>query len=158
MLANLKIGYFLNHNIERCKQKDAADSFIRIYSNENNKFFYDDNVQFTRWRRLVYNATLNCVCTILGVDTGRLELFGGNETIIRRAMREVLKVAESENIHIPEDVMEFMLRADDGVYYYSPFMLVDLRKGNYIELEVICGNVVRIAKHDDIKVPTLSLF
>ncbi|QEL60830.1 hypothetical protein CJJ09_002949 [Candidozyma auris] len=109
----------------------------------------------TRWRKLVYNATLNTICSLTGVDVGRLELFGGMD-MVRTAMREVLAAAKSDGVDLPESIMEFMIRSDDG-NYYAPSMLVDIRKGNYIELEVILGNAVRIAERNGVAVPTLSL-
>lgn len=152
----LKVGYFNNPNLSAEMQKAAAARFVEIYHNGKNECVYDDDVKFTRWRKLVYNATLNSVCTLTGVDAGRLELFGGTDGIVKKAMVEVLAIAKSDGVNLPEDIMEFMLRSDDGVYY-SPSMLVDIRKGNYIECEVISGNPVRIAQKNGVDAPILTL-
>lgn len=153
---SLKVGYFDNGITEKKKQEEICKAFIEIYSNPRNNCEFDENVKYTRWRKLVYNATLNSVCALTNVDTGRLDIFGGVDEIIRVAMKEVIEIAKSDGVNIPEETMELMIRSDDGIYY-SPSMLVDVRKGNYIELEIICGNAVRIAKKNNVTAPTLSL-
>lgn len=153
---SLRVGYFLNENLSTEKQKVSCERFIGMYKNEHNECLYDEDVNYTRWRKLVYNATLNPICTLTGVDVGRLELFGGVERIVRKAMREVLEIAESDGACLPESVIDSMIRCDDGIYY-APSMLVDLRKGNYIELEVICGNALKLAEKNRISAPTLGL-
>lgn len=153
---SLAIGYFHNANFTEAAQKEAAETFVQCYHNGKNHCFYDADVNFTRWRKLVYNATLNPICAITGVDVGRLELFGANDVLVKRAMREVYAVAASDGVVLPPDVMELMLRSDDGVYY-APSMLVDIKKGNYVEVEVIVGNAVRVAKNNGIEAPLLSL-
>lgn len=152
----LEIGYFENKNLPVEAQETCAKDFVSIYHNGKNECIYDKNVNATRWRKLVYNATLNPVCTLTNVDVGRLELFGGVDSIIRLAMREVYAIAKSDGVELDESIMEAMIRSDDGVYY-SPSMLVDIRKGQYIELEVICGNPVRIAQKNGVDAPILTL-
>lgn len=127
-----------------------------MYNNEKVDCEYDSDVKFGRWRKLVYNACLNPVCALTGVDSGRLELFGGTDSIIRASMREIMKIAKSDGVTLPEDVIEFMIRSDDPIYF-KPSMLVDMEKKNFMELEVICGNPVRIAKENGVEVPNLSL-
>lgn len=150
------VGYFENENLHKCIQKEAAEWFISLYSNQFNECYYDSDTNYARWRKLVYNATLNSVCTLTGVDSGRLEMFGGYEGIIKIAMNEVVSIARADGANLPDDIIEIMLRADDGIWC-TPSMLVDSRKGNFIELEVIAGNPVRIAKTHGISAPFLTM-
>lgn len=131
-----------------------AQQFIQAYKNDHNDCLIDTHVKYTRWRKLVYNGTLNPICALTGVDVGRLELFGGMD-LVRKAMDEILAVAAADGVQLPESIKEFMIRSDDGVYYL-PSMLVDVRKGNYLEAETLCGNVVRIARKNGVTVPTLE--
>lgn len=152
----LTVGFFDNPHIPTEKLKHAALEFIRCYDNGKNSCTFDPNVNFTRWRKLVYNATLNPICSLTGVDVGRLELFGANETLVSEAMKEVYAIASSDGVEIPTEVAEIMMRSDDGVYY-SPSMLVDIKKGNYIEVEVIVGNAVRVAQKNGVSCPILTI-
>ncbi|KAM9931262.1 hypothetical protein OXX80_009079 [Metschnikowia pulcherrima] len=153
---SLKVGYFHNSNIPLELQEKAALDFVDFYKTEKNTCIYDPDVKFTRWNKLVYNATLNPICALTNVDVGRLEMFGGVDSLVRGAMKEVLAVAKADGVHLPETVMEEMIRSDDGVYY-APSMLVDIRKENYVEVEVICGNPVRIAQKYGVDVPILTI-
>lgn len=152
----LQVGYFENKNLLLDIQEKSAKDFVELYHNGKNECVYDERVKYTRWGKLVYNATLNPVCTLTNVDVGRLELFGGVDSIIRLAMREVLAIAKSDGVLLDEGIMEYMIRSDDNVYY-SPSMLVDFRKGNYMEVEVLSGNPVRIAQRNGVDAPILTL-
>ncbi|OBA20307.1 2-dehydropantoate 2-reductase [Metschnikowia bicuspidata var. bicuspidata NRRL YB-4993] len=153
---SLKIGYFPNINLPRDLQEKVAREFVGYYQTGKNTCVYDPDVKFTRWNKLVYNATLNPICALTNVDVGRLEMFGGIDTLVRGAMKEVMAVAKADGVDLPFEVMELMIRSDDGVYY-APLMLVDIRKGNYVELEVICGNPVKIAQKLCVDAPILTI-
>ncbi|GAV53495.1 hypothetical protein ZYGR_0AI07790 [Zygosaccharomyces rouxii] len=152
----LKLGYFYNSALSKDLQESSCRKFIDLYSNEKVDCEYDEDVKFSRWRKLVYNACLNPICALTGVDVGRLELFGGIDNIIRASMREIIKIAKSDGVTLPEDVIEFMIRCDDPIYF-KPSMLVDVEKQNFMEIEVICGNPLRIARENGVEVPNLSL-
>ncbi|CUS21755.1 LAQU0S03e10044g1_1 [Lachancea quebecensis] len=152
----LRVGYFNNQNITQSHQEAVSRKFVGIYQNDKNECVYDEDVKFSRWRKLVYNACLNPVCALTGVDIGRLEIWGGVDSIIRKAMREVLAIAKSDGVILSEDVIEFMIRSDDPVYY-RPSMLVDAEKQNLLEIEVILGNPVRIARKNEVNVPYLTI-
>ena len=153
---SLTVGYFRNGNISKDVQEQAARKFVKYYHNDKNECKYDADVSFTRWRKLVYNVTLNPICALTDVDVGRVELFGGNDALVKTAMKELYAVAASDNVILPPEVMDFMLHSDDGVYY-APSMLVHIRKGNYVEVEVILGNVVRLAQKNGVAVPMLTV-
>lgn len=153
---DIKFGPFINYNIDKQYQIDKCKEFFEIYSNPNNKAEYEENVRLTRWRKLVYNSCVNTTCAISNLDSGRVELFGGADTILRPAMKEVMAVAKSEGIELPESLADEMIRGADGVYY-PPSMLIDVRNGTYIEHIVIIGNVVKIANENGVSVPTLTV-
>lgn len=153
---SLKIGYFNNPNLDPEVQKEAAYTFIDLYKNDKNECIYDENVKFSRWRKLVYNGAFNSVCTLTGIDSGRLQIFGGEETLIRECMKEIVEIAKSDGIDFPEDIIETMIRTDDGIWC-TPSMMVDIGKNNYIEAEVIVGNPVRIAQKNGINAPYLTV-
>ncbi|GME69652.1 unnamed protein product [[Candida] boidinii] len=152
----LKFGLFNTKASNAAEQKALCEKFVELYSNDKNQCSYDDDVKFTRWRKLVYNATLNSTCAITNLDTGRIELFGGNGTIIKPAMAEVIAIAKSDGVDLPAGIDDFMIRSDDP-NYYAPSMLVDLRKGNFIEYQVILGNALKVAKKNNVPTPTLTV-
>lgn len=106
--------------------------------------------------KLVYNATMNTVCALTGVDTGRLEYSGGLEKISIPAMREVVAVAKADGVDLPANCISNAIHSDDGDWF-TPSMAVDVQKGNPIELEVIVGNLLTVARELNVETPTLNL-
>lgn len=142
--------YLEDEQISKCKE------FCDLYDNEHNQVKYVFNVKKTRWTKLVYNATMNTTCAVTGVDSGRLDLFGGYDTIVTPAMKEVLAIAKADGVELPDSLIEYMLRAG-GEAYYPPSMLIDVRKGNYIEYQTIIANVLTYAKEYSVPAPTLTM-
>lgn len=152
----ISFGPFINSNLPKDLQIEKAKNFQKLYYNKFNNAKYDENVKFIRWRKLVYNGAINTTCAIVNVDVGRLELFGGMDKIVRPAMKEILQIAKADGVELPEDIIDFMIRSDDGEYY-PPSMLIDIRKNQYTEYKVILGTALDIAKEKGIPTPVCSI-
>lgn len=150
------ISYFENLNIERSAQEAKAKEFVSIYSNEHNLISYFPDAKWYRYRKLVYNATLNTTCALTGVDTGRLEISGALVSVAIPAMKEVIAVAKADGVNLPDDVINTVIHSDDGDWF-KPSMCVDTIKGNPIEMEVILGNLLTVAKELEVATPTLDV-
>lgn len=153
---NLAIGYFDNVNLDKDLQTAKRDEFVKFYSNENNNCYIDPDVKYRRWRKLVYNAVLNSVGAITDLDVGRLQEFGSTDELLLPAMEEVFQIAKSESVTLEPELKQAMLQSDDGVWY-SPSMVIDIRKGNQIESQVIVGNALQIARENNVKTPILDV-
>lgn len=153
---DIKFGPFINYNIDKQYQINKCKEFFNLYSNPNNRAEYEEDVKLTRWRKLVYNTCINTTCAVVNLDVGRVDLFGGADTVLRPAMKEVIEVAKTQGVELPDSLIDDMIRGTDGVYY-PPSMLIDVRNNTYIEHIVIIGNVVKIAKKNNIPVPTLTV-
>lgn len=149
-------GPFINTAIDKDAQIAKAKKWAEIYSNGINESKYDENVNFIRWRKLIYNAAVNTTCAITDVDCGRLELFGGMDKIARPAMHEIRAIAKADGVDLPESVIEFMIRSDDGEYY-PPSMLIDVRKNQYTEYKTIVANALDIAREKGVATPVLDI-
>lgn len=150
------ISYFENKNLDKSAQEAKAKEFVSIYSNENNDISYFADVKWYRYKKLVYNATMNTTCTLTGVDTGRLEIAGTLKAVTIPAMREVIAVAKADGVELPEDTINSVVHSDDGDWF-KPSMLVDEIKGNPIEMEVILGNLLTVAKELGVETPVLNI-
>lgn len=150
------ISYFSNPTFSKEEQEEKAKEFVSLYSNDRNTISYFPDVKWYRYRKLVYNATLNTACALTRVDTGRLEYSGALEAVSVPAMREVIKVAKADGVELPADVINSVVHSDDGDYF-KPSMLVDVEKGNPIELEVILGNLLIVANELNVETPTLTV-
>ncbi|KAJ4303360.1 hypothetical protein N0V90_002253 [Kalmusia sp. IMI 367209] len=157
----LLIGAFPNSNISASDAASAAQTFVDMYSKGGKtNCKVSENVLHDRWRKLVYNACLNPICAILGLDTGRLRLAGGGDVVeglVRPAMREIVEAARANGVVLGEEVVQGMIDADPLEKYLSPSMLADVRKGNFIEYENLLGEPLREGKSADVSMPTIEV-
>ncbi|KAK4542802.1 hypothetical protein LTR36_006178 [Oleoguttula mirabilis] len=155
----LYVGPFRNANLAPADEKLAAEDFVSMYSaGGKTQCSYNADVGWTRWRKLVYNACLNPVCAITGLDTGRLRLADGAiEGLVRPAMAEIIAAAKASGYELPETIATDMIEMDPLTMYLPPSMLSDVRKGNFIEYENILGEPLREGEKLGVPMPTLSV-
>jgi ketopantoate reductase len=74
----LFIGAFTNPNLPSNIGEEKPKEFVEMYGAAGKtQVFYSPNVLYDRWKKLVYNACLNPICAIAGLDTGRIRCAGG---------------------------------------------------------------------------------
>lgn len=130
---------------ELYRSHDSAINFVKV----------EDCSKRSRWEKLVYNAVLNTMCALTGMDVNRCQITGANETLFMPAMNEVIAIASSEGVTIDELICYKFLHIGDGLFY-SPSMLVDFRKKQLCELEVIIGNPLKFATRNNVAAPILT--
>lgn len=151
-----QISYFPNSDLPLDVQEAKAKEFVELYSTDKNTLTYSPDSKYARYRKLLYNGTLNPIATLTGTDTGRIEFAGGNDTLVIPAMKEIIAVAKADGVDIPLSTINDMLHDDDGDYF-TPSMAVDAQKGNPVEIEVILGNLLRVARELKVATPTLDV-
>ena len=140
----------------------AANEFVRMYNNEGHNFVeFDPRVRYSRWKKLLYNAAINTSTALVGLDVPRCLEFGVDKKsteseLFHPAMREIIAIAASEGIIIEEEFIT-MFTEITRKKVFKPSMCVDREKGQLMELEVILGNPIRIAKENGVPTPTLSM-
>ena len=170
---NIKFGLFQGEN--KPHSLEVLDRFIDMYKTKSNKVVKDENVQHSRWKKLLYNAVYNTICCLVDLDVGRLYELKDSLDIVNNLilplMKEVQFVAnqdlrfhESNDLVTDEDVkqMEMLTAKFDAPNFYAPSMLMDLRNSRAIELEIILGNILKIydqtgGKNRYAEVPYLNL-
>ncbi|ODQ66008.1 ketopantoate reductase [Nadsonia fulvescens var. elongata DSM 6958] len=153
----LIVGAFLPESAPEATNQSAhaiAKEFTEIYGTQFAE--YTENITFYRWRKLVYNATINPICALTLLDTGRCHLSGLSKNLTFPAMQEVIAIAAAHNHIFPDDIADSMLSSDDGLYY-RPSMMLDVVYNRPFELEAILGNTIKAAQSKGISCPTLSL-
>lgn len=137
--------------------RQATQKFFEAYSASKSKCELVENLKYRRWCKLVYNSCYNTTAALTGLDTGRLMFSDLRYTVVAPAMKEVRAIAEAElGEKLPPNIEEKMLNSDEGVYF-EPSMLVDVKKDQPMELEVILGNPLRVAKKVGVDAPILTM-
>ncbi|KAK6458756.1 ketopantoate reductase PanE/ApbA C terminal-domain-containing protein [Scheffersomyces xylosifermentans] len=140
----------------------ALEKFNILYSNDINSTKLDHNSRFTRWKKLLYNATYNTVCALTDLDVGQLYELKDSvhviDEVIFPMMKEVQKIANidlhkydygSYEQYIDDEHVTKMIKLTelyDAPQNYQPSMLVDARSGRLIELDIILGNIIKSYK------------
>lgn len=113
-----------------------ARTFLELYTSSRtatSKWSLDPDVTFTRWRKLLYNASYNSVSALLGMDVVRMRM---SQTIIddlvRPIMVEIAAIAKAAaGVHLPEDLFETLIRVDPIDTAFVPSMGQDVAKVRY---------------------------
>ena len=127
----LVLGPFRNPALLRRDEESFARQFCEMYSaGRKTRCVYDDDVAYSRWRKLMYNACINSICAATGLDTGRVQQTGSLvDGIVRPAMNEIVAAAKASGVHLPSNITEDVIGHLEPVdMHFSPSMLVDVEK------------------------------
>ncbi|GAV54932.1 hypothetical protein ZYGR_0AS02550 [Zygosaccharomyces rouxii] len=156
---HLLVGAFESENEEAVK---AAKRFVELYRNEGkNHAEFDASVRYSRWKKLLYNAAINTATALVGLDVPRCLEFGVDrksteENVFKPAMREIISIAATEDVLLDESLITFFVEITRHIMF-KPSMCVDHEKGQLMELEVILGNPLKIARKNGVQTPVLSM-
>lgn len=153
-----KLGPFPGQQASFTAAETKAREFVELYMACGKvDWQYDEDVNFTRWRKLVYNSTFNSVSAILGMDTARMRAsrFVIDE-LVKPAMLEIVAIAKAAGVDLPSSVIQDIITVDPTDTAFMPSMGQDAAKGNYIESENIVGEPLREAKRSGVPAPTLQ--
>lgn len=148
----LLVGAFPHPTIDEETASVKAREFVELYSaGGKTDCKFSPNVLHDRWRKLVYNACLNPICAITGVDSGRLRLAdGGLDGLVRPAMAEIVAAARAvANVVLEDDVVDKVIATDPLESWAKPSMQQDLEKVIRIilivRLVLICQRVTSLS-------------
>lgn len=120
-----------------------------------------DDIQERRWTKLMINASWNPICALtLSRDVAYLSSSSMAEPMVKGVMLEVSAIARAKGYtsFSAESVDKQLQIARDriGTKGIEPSMLVDVLNGRRMEVEVILGTPVKIAKQLGVQVPRLE--
>lgn len=153
-----KIGAFPNQQVGTKIAEEAAKRYMDIYNGSGKlNMVYEADVQKTRWRKLVYNASFNSVAAILRMDTPRIRMSRHIvDDLIKPIMLEVMAAAKATGHELPDGLEETAICLDPVNSSFKPSMCQDIEKGNFIEMENIVGEALREGQAAGVQMPTLK--
>lgn len=154
----LILSPFANDGHSHEEVMSRVNLFAELYKNADPEVNYvrvEENSKKSRWEKLVYNAVLNTICALTGLDVNRCQIAGANKDLFMPAMKEVVAIAASEGINLDDEICYKMMHIGDGLFY-APSMLVDLNKKQLCEVEVILGYPLKFAERNGVYAPILS--
>lgn len=90
---------------------------------------YDEDVPFTRWRKLIYNSSFNSVAAVIGMDTARMRMSEFViDDLILPIMLEIKAIAKAAGIDLPDGIEQKLIRVDPTDTAFIPSMGQDAAK------------------------------
>lgn len=95
------------------------------------------------WLKLIINNGLNPLCALLELETGEATPDLALMPLIKGAMEEAVLAAKANDVELSSNDLEEMFELIATFDSIKPSMLVDREKGRPLEIEEICGVVIR---------------
>ncbi len=102
-----------------------------------------EDINKETWRKLIINNAFNPLCTLLEVETGDVAKVANLQPLIRGAMEESALAASAYGVELTDDDVEGMYTLISTFDSIKPSMLIDREKAKPLEIEEICGVVIR---------------
>ncbi|KAJ5244301.1 hypothetical protein N7489_004397 [Penicillium chrysogenum] len=151
------VGAFHNPTVDSAFERAKLEEFATIY---NGSKVVDanvvDDIVFYRWRKVIWNGIFNPMCAITQLDSAAVRLFGGEHSLIRPGMAEMAAIAKADGYDLGPGIVDEMVDVTPIELSFRPSMLVDVDKGNPVEVEVILGNALRVARAKGVQTPVLD--
>jgi 2-dehydropantoate 2-reductase len=142
-------------------ERDSMRKFQGLLSAGGAQAEIHADIQVERWKKLIGNATWNPICALSRCCD--VELLGTSDiagSFVAAAMHEIVAVARAIGYgdQVNEEVVKAQIRRSavrpaPGV---QPSMMADMLQGSKMEVEVIVGEVVRLARENGVAVPRLE--
>jgi len=115
------------------------------------------NVITDRWKKLVWNTPFNSISVLGGgVDTKTILDNSKSSQLVHDIMEEVCKTAKASGHELPISIIKKNIDDTKKMKPYKTSMLLDYEAGKKMEVEAIIGNVIKIARQNNVPTPTLD--
>jgi len=155
---DFECGFVKGQNVPPEVSAKQMKTFCELAVEAGGKPKVSDDIDSIRWRKLCLNVAANGYCALMRIplrDFWHLDPI--SKPITGQIMKEVQKVAQPLGYDVPDSHIENMhgfAGADKiGV---KPSTMQDVVRGKPLEVETIFGNVVRVARENNIETPTLD--
>lgn len=151
------LGVFHNERLDKRYERAKLEDFASAYNGSHieHAMIVDDIIHY-RWRKALWNGIFNTMCAITQLDNAAIRRSGGEYSLIRPGMVEMAAIAAADGYDLGENIVDKMVDATPIELSFRPSMLVDVDKGNPVEVEVILGNALRVARKKGVQTPILD--
>lgn len=141
--------------------KEAADVLLETLKSGGSDIHFFEDIQEKRWSKLLLNASWNPICALtLSRDVAFLASSSEAPGLVEDVMNEVIAIAQALGYTsiTPEFAKSQMNRATSrkGGKGIEPSMLVDVLNARRMEVDVILGEPLKVARRLGVSVPRLE--
>jgi 2-dehydropantoate 2-reductase len=140
----------LNHTKEN---SIFLDEFKIILEKTETTTFICNDIRLELWNKLIINNGVNAICALLEERTRPLLTDAKTSKIIYGLMSETALAAKSAGVEISKEGVDKMFDLIKGFENLKPSMYVDLENNRDLELDGICGAVIRNCEKQGLDAP-----
>lgn len=138
---------------ENEEAKEFLDSFKKLLETAEFPVLISEDIRLELWKKLIINNGVNAICALLERKTGEVVHDKKLSQIVLGLMRETASAARGVGVHVSTEDVEAMFDVIKGFDSIKPSMLVDRENGRAMELEEICGVVIRECEKQGLDAP-----
>lgn len=138
---------------ENEEAKEFLDSFKKLLETAEFPVLISEDIRLELWKKLIINNGVNAICALLERKTGEVVHDKKLSQIVLGLMRETANAARGVGVHVSTEDVEAMFDVIKGFDSIKPSMLVDRENGRVMELEEICGVVIRECEKQGLDAP-----
>lgn len=116
-----------------------------------------DDIRYQLWRKLIINNGVNPLSALTWLDTQKLTHHPAYGKAVYRMMEETARAAKADDVTLSKQDVDEMFELISTFDAIKTSMLVDREKGRPLELEEICGAVLRRCEALGEEAPTTEL-
>ncbi|MBV5277754.1 MAG: ketopantoate reductase family protein [Campylobacteraceae bacterium] len=128
------------------KAKAFLEKLSRVFQQASIPLEITHDMRKELWKKLIINNGVNALCALLGEKTGVLLHHPKLSKVVYGLMLETAKAAQSLHVNILKEDIDAMYALILGFESIKPSMLVDVEHGRALEIEEICGVVLRVSE------------
>ncbi len=136
---------------------NRIEDFAKVFIESGIPTTLTDNIELELWKKLLINNGVNPLSALTELDTRTLTSHPVYGDIVYRLMLETASVAEAAAVPVPAKDVDAMYELICNFDAIKTSMLVDKLKGRPLELDAICGAILRRAKKYNVDTPLTAL-
>jgi 2-dehydropantoate 2-reductase len=133
-----------------------VEEIATLFNAANIETFTSSNVLKIKWNKLLWNVTFNPLTALIESKVGTIYDDEGLNQLALKICKEAIAVAVAMGIEIEVDFYETILAQGQLARDHHTSMLQDKLRGKTMELESICGYIVKKGKEVNVETPVLE--
>ena len=139
------------------KNKAILDSVIDDFRAAEIPAELSGDLQFARWRKLVWNIPFNGLTVVMNTTTDRLVAHDSTRRLAREIMLEVIHGANSCGVGLKESLAQKMIDMTRDMIPYAPSMKLDYDNRRPMEVEYIYSRPIAAAARAGLDMPKVAM-
>ena len=133
------------HNQPSSSASDILQDIANDFTTSNIDTQITENLEITRWQKLVWNIPYNGLSVVLNSGTQTIMQHDKSRQLVKSLMLEVINVANANGLSLTIELADTMLENTAKMKDYAPSMKVDFDTQRPLEIEAIYKNPIEYA-------------